>query len=249
MQNALARALESVDAGAVELVAAGRTDTGVHATAQVVSFRTPRSRPDQAWLRGLNSNLPAAVRVTWVRVVDSGFSARFSATGRRYLYVFFEGEVAPLLSQRATSSPYLDDAAMHRAAQCLVGEHDFTSFRASACQSPSPFRRVDHVRVHRHGPWVIIDVAANAFLLRMMRNIAGALLRVGTGEWPEGAIATLLSARDRTRLGRTAAPDGLYLVDVRYPADLLWRAEDRGAGCPPGRLPPILGHLGTLDRL
>lgn len=249
VQNALEKALLAIDAAAVRLTAAGRTDSGVHATAQVISFETPRLRSASAWLRGINSHLPEGVRVRWVRTVRPGFNARFAATGRRYLYLFFEGETAPLLAARATPSSPLDDAAMHRAAQFLAGEHDFSAFRASTCQSPTPYRRIDHVLVRRHGPWVIVDVAANAFLLRMMRNIAGALRRVGSGEWKETEIHELLKSRDRTRLGRTAPPDGLYLVEVRYPAELLLEPASAGDGFPAGELPPVLAHLGTLDRL
>lgn len=249
VQNAIEKALLAIDAAPIHLTAAGRTDSGVHATAQVISFETPRLRGDSAWLKGINSHLPPGVRIRWVRPVKPGFNARFSATGRRYLYLFHEGETAPLLTGRATRTEPLDDAAMHRAAQCLAGEHDFSAFRASTCQSPTPFRRVDHVLVRRHGPWVVIDVAANAFLLRMMRNLAGALRRVGSGEWTESAILELLRSRDRTRLGRTAPPDGLYLVDVRYPADLLFAPSAVAAGFPRGALPPVLAHLGTLDRL
>ena len=249
MQNALERALASIDADATRLAAAGRTDAGVHATGQVISFQSSRERSINAWLKGMNSHLPEGVRVRWVRPVLPEFNARFSATGRRYLYIFSEGETSPLNLRRITSTAELDDAAMHRAAQCLVGEHDFTSFRAAACQSPTPFRRIDHILVRRFGPLVIVDVAANAFLLRMMRNVSGALWRVGRGEWRESAIQQLLEARDRTRLGRTAAADGLYLVDVRYPGELLYEADQRAAGFPGGGLPPVLASFGTLDRL
>jgi len=249
VQNALERALASIDADSTPIAAAGRTDSGVHATGQVISFRSSRERSASAWLKGMNSNLPEGVRVRWVRPVLPGFNARFSATGRRYLYVFSEGEVSPLNVRRVTSTAVLDDSAMHRAAQCLVGEHDFSSFRAAACQSPTPFRRVDHILVRRFGSLVIVDVAANAFLLRMMRNISGALWRVGRGEWPESAVHHLLEARDRTRLGRTAAADGLYLVEVRYPGELLSATDEQAAGFPRGALPPVLEVFGTLDRL
>ncbi|MCP5180330.1 MAG: tRNA pseudouridine(38-40) synthase TruA [Pseudomonadales bacterium] len=248
VQNALERAFAAVDADMSGFSAAGRTDTGVHATGQVIGFRTTRERGVQAWQRGLNAHLPPTVRVTWVREVDAVFHARFSATARRYLYVFMEGDADPLSRSRVTPTLPLDDAAMHRAAQFLVGECDFSSFRAAGCQSPTPFRRVNQALVRRHGPLVTIDVSANAFLLRMMRNIAGALARVGRGEWQPADFRAAMEARDRTRLGRTAAPDGLYLVDVSYPPDLL-RPEDQQAGWPPGQLPPVLRSLRTLDRL
>lgn len=221
----------------------------MHATGQVISFVTPFERSADAWRKGLNSHLPSSVRVHWVRRVSDDFHARFSATGRRYLYVFQEGEADPLARSRVTPTGVLDDAAMHTAGQCLVGEHDFTALRAAACQSPTPFRRVDHVMVRRYGPFVVIDVAANAFLLRMMRNIAGALVRVGRGEWRAFDLQAALVGRDRKVLGRTAAPDGLYLVDVQYPDHFLADALDRSAGWPPGRLPPMLQHRHSLDRL
>lgn len=249
MQNAIENALRKVQAEASQFSAAGRTDTGVHATSQVISFVTPYERSPDAWRKGLNSHLPATVRVLWVRRVSDDFHARFAATGRRYLYVFQEGEADPLARNRVTPTGVLDDAAMHTAAQCLVGEHDFTALRAAACQSPTPFRRVDHAMVRRYGPLVVIDVAANAFLLRMMRNIAGALSRVGRGEWCVLDLQSALEGRDRKLLGRTAPPAGLYLVDVRYPGHFLVDPEDKASGWPPGRLPPMLQHRHSLDRL
>lgn len=249
MQNSIENALRSVQADAMQFAAAGRTDAGVHATKQVISFFTPHQRPAEAWQKGLNSHLPPTVRVSWVRKATTEFHARFSATGRRYLYVFQEGEAEPLARHRVTGTTALDDAAMHTAVQCLLGEHDFTSFRAAACQSPTPFRRIDHALVRRYGPFVVIDIAANAFLLRMMRNIAGALTRVGRGEWQPVDLQTVLVARDRTVLGKTAPPDGLYLVDVGYPAHFLLDPEERLNGWPKGRLPPVLLHRHSLDRL
>jgi tRNA pseudouridine38-40 synthase len=215
----------------------------------VISFVTPHERSVDAWRKGLNSHLPSSVRVHWVRRVLEDFHARFSATGRRYLYVFQEGEADPLAWNRVTPAGVLDDAAMHAAAQCLVGEHDFTALRAAACQSPTPFRRVDHVMVRRYGPYIVIDVAANAFLLRMMRNIAGVLSRVGRGEWRAFDVQSALQGRDRNVLGRTAPPGGLYLVDVHYPDLFLLDRSDQASGWPPGRLPPILQHRYSLDRL
>ncbi len=249
MQNAIESALRKVQADVSQFAAAGRTDTGVHATSQVISFVTPHERSADAWRKGLNSHLPSSVRVQWVRRVSDEFHARFAATGRRYLYVFQEGEADPLARNRVTPTDVLDDAAMHAAAQCLVGEHDFTTLRAAACQSPTPFRRVDHVMVRRFGPYVVIDVAANAFLLRMMRNIAGALSRVGRGEWRAFDLQLALKGRDRNGLGRTAPPDGLYLVEVQYPPHFLFDLQDQVSGWPPGRLPPILQHRHSLDRL
>ena len=227
----------------VQVVAAGRTDTGVHATNQVVSFESRAVRELKAWTLGTNSHLPDAIRVRWAREVQHDFHARYSALWRRYIYLCFCGDADPLASGRVLFTPELDDAAMQAAARHLVGERDFSTFRASGCQSESPYRLVHHARVHRWGPLVGIDVQANAFLLRMMRNIAGALVQVGTGSWQPGDFAAALAARSRTAMGRTAAPDGLYLVGVGYPDG------QSDEPLPEGALPPILAGLTSLDRL
>ena len=249
MQNAIEQALTRIKAEPIGFAAAGRTDTGVHATGQVISFSTPHERATDAWQKGLNAHLPATIRILWVRRVVPEFHARFAATGRRYLYVFLEGDALPHLAARVTPTPVLDDGLMHHAAQCLLGEQDFSAFRAAACQSPTAYRRVDHAIVRRYGPLVVIDVAANAFLLRMMRNIAGGLAQVGRREWQPADFHKVLLSRDRTALGRTAAPHGLYLVDVRYPDQLLLNPDDQASGWPAGKLPPMLLHRHSLDRL
>jgi tRNA pseudouridine38-40 synthase len=239
VQGALETALSQIADQPVRIAAAGRTDAGVHATAQVVSFTTPVERPVSAWLRGTNALTPATVKVRWVRAVDDTFHARYSATARRYQYLFCEDEApSPLLHGRATLAGPLDDAAMHRAAQALTGEHDFTTFRAAGCQSPSAYRCVHRIAVHRLEAFVVLDVSANAFLLHMVRNLAGALARVGEGTRPEAWIADILGRRDRGLAGPTAPPQGLYLVDVSYP----------GHELPPGRPPPLLRARGGLDR-
>ncbi|MGE0622506.1 MAG: tRNA pseudouridine(38-40) synthase TruA [Pseudomonadales bacterium] len=239
VQGALQDALSRVAATSISIQAAGRTDAGVHATAQVVAFDTPVERPLSAWVRGTNALTPAGVAVLWARRVPDDFHPRYQATARRYMYLFYDAEpVSPLLAGRAVLSRTLDDEAMHRASRVLVGEQDFSAFRAAGCQSTTPLRCVHQVTVHRAGGFVVVDVTANAFLLHMMRNIAGSLWRVGLGERPETWLDTLLRGRDRTVAAPTAPPDGLYLVDVRYPqADL-----------PPGRLPPLLRALGDLRR-
>jgi tRNA pseudouridine38-40 synthase len=239
VQEALETALSRVADHPIRVVAAGRTDAGVHATAQVVSFDSPANRPLSAWLRGTNALTPPGVKVAWVRAVDAGFNARRSAVARRYQYLYHEASApSPLLRGRVVQVPSLDDAAMHRAAQVLVGEHDFTSFRAAACQSHTAYRCIHRITVHRAGAFVVLDVAANAFLLHMVRNIAGALLEVGQGRQDESWIGRVLVARDRALAGRTAAPEGLYLVDVRYP----------GYDFPAGQPAAPLRGLGGLDR-
>lgn len=239
VQGALEAALSKIAAHPVRITAAGRTDAGVHATGQVVSFTSPASRPPSAWLRGTNSLTPAGVKVTWVREVDAAFDARRSAVARRYHYLFYEADApSPLLSGHAVQVASLDEDAMHRAAQALVGEHDFTTFRAAGCQSLSAHRCIHRITVQRAESLVLLDITANAFLLHMVRNIAGALMQVGQARAEESWPGRILQARDRSLAGRTAPPDGLYLVDVRYP----------GYDFPGGRPPALLRALGGLDR-
>ena len=224
------------------VVAAGRTDTGVHATQQVVSFRTNATRPEKAWVLGTNANLPSAVRVRWAREVPHAFHARFSALSRRYLYLLYEGDADPLATGRVHAVPSLDDARMQRAADLLKGEQDFSTFRASGCQSLTPMRYLHEARIHRWGDLVGVNVQANAFLLRMMRNLTGALVDVGRGHWSVEDFAQALAARDRNAMGKTAPAHGLYLVEVGYPSGA-------GLNFPAGEPPPLLAAYGRLDRL
>ena len=248
VQAVLEDALSRVADRSISVVAAGRTDTGVHATGQLVSFKSEVARPERAWVMGGNAHLPDGVAIRWARTVSDDFHARFSAVSRRYLYLIEEGGGVhdPLSRQRVVASGApsgapsgaLDDASMHQAAQALVGEHDFTTFRAAGCQSNTPWRRVHRATVTRWGSLVGIDVEANAFLLRMMRNIASALLAVGQGQRQVASMAELLAARDRTALGKTAPPEGLYLIGVRSagaaPSDTIDTLE----------APPLLRALG-----
>lgn len=239
VQGALETALSQIAAQPVRINAAGRTDAGVHATGQVVGFHSPVERPLRAWLRGTNSLTPPAVKVRWVRPVDAAFHARYSAVARRYQYLFYDSEItSPLVDRQVCRAANLDEDAMHRAAQDLLGEHDFSAFRGAGCQSLSAHRCVHRINVLRAGSFVIVDITANAFLLHMVRNIAGGLRRVGQGQVPEGWLGRILDGRDRSVLGPTAPPDGLYLVEVRYPDHDL-----------PGGVPPaLLRALGGLDR-
>ena len=239
VQEALEVALSKVANHPVTLQAAGRTDSGVHATGQIVSFHTTADRPLEGWRRGANSLTPHAVSVHWVREVDAAFQPRFNATARRYMYLFYESrERSPLLDRYAVRSPVLDDAAMHRAARHLLGEHDFTTFRAAGCQSRSPYRRIDRLPVHRVGSLVALDVTANAFVYHMVRNIAGALLQVGLGERSDTWLRDTLALRDRSLIGPTAPPHGLYLTAVNYP----------GYPFPVAPLPGLLRSTGIPDR-
>lgn len=234
VQDALEDAIARVADSRVRVTAAGRTDAGVHATQQVVSFDTTAERSTEGWRRGITSLTPDGLGATWCAIARPGFSARFDARWRRYIYVFGDGE-APVIGrgQIAWAGGVLDDVAMHRAAQPLVGEHDFSAFRAAGCQSRSPRRRVHALGVTRRGGYVAIDICANAFVLRMVRNIAGALLAVGRGVLDADAPEALLAGRDRTRAPPTAPAEGLYLVDVGY-RDIATRP----------RLPPVLAAAG-----
>jgi tRNA pseudouridine38-40 synthase len=239
VQAALEGALSRIADEPVRISAAGRTDAGVHATGQVVGFATRAERPLSAWIRGTNALTPPAVKVVWARQVGDAFHARYSAVARRYQYLFDDaGAASPLLHRQVLPTSRLDDAAMHRAAQVLLGEHDFSTFRAAGCQSLSAHRCVHRISVQRAESLVVLDVTANAFLLHMVRNMAGALLRVGLGQAPPEWIAAILAGRSRELAGRTAPPDGLYLVDVHYP----------GFELPRGRPPHLLRVLGNLDR-
>jgi len=219
VQSAVEQALTKIAASPVKIACAGRTDTGVHATNQIIHFDTAAQRNPRNWMLGVNTQLPDAVRIHWVAAVVPRFHARFSALSRTYRYIISNEPVRPALFRRLLTwcKQPLDAVAMHAAAQCLVGENDYSSFRSSGCQSKSPFRSMEAIRVYRQQQLVIIEVTANAFLHHMVRNIAGALLAVGKGEKPATWVAELLQARDRT-LGEITAPaDGLYLVNVAYP--------------------------------
>jgi tRNA pseudouridine38-40 synthase len=198
---------------------AGRTDTGVHGHAQIIHFDAPVARSAKAWVLGVNANLPADIRVHWAVPVDSSFHARFSALSRSYRYIIANTPVRPaILSGRVTwQRRALDAALMHSEGQCLLGELDFSAFRAASCQSSSPMRNVSFLQVQRRGEFVLIDIQANAFLHHMVRNIAGSLMAVGTGRQPVGWLCAVLAGKDRTIAADTAAAQGLYLVDVSYP--------------------------------
>ena len=240
VQQALETALGQVADQPVKTVAAGRTDAGVHATKQVVSFITTAQRPLKAWRDGVNSRIGDSAKVRWARAVEADFHARYSAAARRYLYLFRTDRTpSPLSDRLAWRVVELDAQAMHEAGQYLVGEHDFTSFRAAGCQSLSPRRNLRRLAVRAIGNLVVLDIQANAFLLHMVRNIAGALLQVGDGRRAASWIGACLEAGDRRLIGRTAPANGLYLVDVLYPEHEF----------PPGSLPPLLAGLGSLEYL
>ncbi|WP_394201018.1 tRNA pseudouridine(38-40) synthase TruA [Shewanella waksmanii] len=219
VQQQLEQALSFVANEPIAVQCAGRTDAGVHATGQVVHFETNAVRKLSAWTLGVNVNLPDNIAVRWATEVDDDFHARFSATARRYRYMIYNHQLRPgILRSGVSHYPGdIDEKLMHQAAQSLLGEQDFTSFRAIQCQSNTPFRCVHEVNVTRQGMYICVDIKANAFLHHMVRNIVGSLLEVGYGRQPVTWIADLLALKDRTQAAATAKPNGLYLVDVTYP--------------------------------
>jgi tRNA pseudouridine38-40 synthase len=237
VQRDLTRALSIVADRDVVVHCAGRTDTGVHATKQVVHFDCAVDRPNKAWVMGVNAHLDDNVAVEWAGQVADDFDARRTASARHYLYLVHNNQIrSALMPEYLTRERrVLDEKAMDEAAQSFVGEGDFSSFRAANCQSNSPMRNVMNVGVKRYNDMVAIDIKANAFLHHMVRNIAGTLLDVGSGRKPVTWIAELMSKKDRTLAGMTASPNGLFLVDVDYPA---------GAGIPRStRLPHFLQFI------
>jgi tRNA pseudouridine38-40 synthase len=221
VQQELERALAAVAGEPLRVHCAGRTDTGVHAVGQIVHFDAPVVRSCKSWVLGTNANLPVDIRVQWAVPVNSEFDARFSARSRRYRYVIANTPVRPALQSRQITWQRrpLDAQAMHSAAQNLLGERDFSAFRAASCQSASAMRNVHFLRVSRSGALIIVDIQANAFLHHMVRNIVGSLMAVGAGTRGVEWISQLLESRDRTAAADTASPHGLYLMEVDYSPD------------------------------
>ena len=221
VQQRVEEALKLVADHAVEVTCAGRTDTGVHASGQVIHFDTPSTRDDRGWLLGANSNLPDDISVMWARHVDDNFHARFSATGRNYRYRILNRLERSALHRHRAWWVYqsLDAERMHEAAQHLLGEHDFSAFRAAGCRANTPRRNITRITVERTGDWITLEVSANAFLQHMVRNITGTLASVGEGEQSTEWIAEVLESRDRKRGGIAAPPHGLTFMSVDYPCE------------------------------
>ena len=221
VQGELEKALSKVANEAIRLTCAGRTDTGVHATGQVVHFDTSAKRELQAWVLGGNTHLPYDISIHWVSQVNENFSARFSAVSRSYRYLLFNRKIRSAVFQHNVSWAYepLDAGLMNSAAQFLLGEHDFSAFRSSRCQAKHAIRVMQNISVKRKGDYLILDIKANAFLHHMVRNIVGTLMVIGRGEQPVQWMQEILQGRDRKKAGKTASASGLYLVNVEYPKE------------------------------
>ena len=218
VQDALETAVAAIAGDKTTVTAAGRTDTGVHAAFQVAHFDVSVERPLTAWVRGVNSHLPAGVAVLWARAIDADFHSRFSAEARGYRYVLLNTPVRPALAtgQIGWHHRPLDVPRMNAAAAALLGEHDFSAFRAAECQAKSPVKHVHHIGIVRRGDTLLCDFVANGFLHHMVRNLMGCLLVVGEGRRPPGWMAEVLAARSRDAAAPTFAADGLYFVGPYY---------------------------------
>jgi len=225
LQSVIEDALTFVAGTPIATICAGRTDAGVHAAGQVIHFDSPVRRDPRGWVLGTTSRLPPAIGALWCVPVPEEFHARFSARARRYRYAILNRTVRPALGRQVLTWERrpLDAGAMHRAAQALLGENDFSAFRTVQCQAPHARRELQEITVSRDGDVVTVEVQANAFLHHMVRNIVGSLLVVGRGDAPEGWIAGLLAGLDRTKAGPTAPASGLVFLGPRYPADVVER--------------------------
>jgi len=220
VQDALEHALAAISGAPIRVTAAGRTDRGVHARAQVVHFDTDAVRPGSAWVRGVNALLPDSVAVLWSREVDAQFHARYSATARTYRYELLNRPVRPALAASRVGWFHLplDLGKMREAAAVLVGEHDFSAFRSSECQAKTPVRMLHALHIERNGERIDFALRANAFLHHMVRNIVGTLVYVGKGKHPPAWVGEVLASRDRSRAAPTFGPEGLVLEKIEYEA-------------------------------
>jgi tRNA pseudouridine38-40 synthase len=220
VQDALERALSEIAGETVAATCAGRTDAGVHGLGQVAHFDTVAERPLAAWVRGTNALMPAAVAVTWSRAVSEDFHARYAARSRTYRYVLLNRGVRPAADHGRAGWCHgpLDVERMQAAARLLLGEHDFSAFRAAECQARTPVRTLARLDIVRRGDYVILEACANAFLHHMVRNIVGTLVYVGKGSQPPEWAGAVLASRDRARAAPTFEAAGLYLSAVEYEA-------------------------------
>lgn len=221
VQQVLEKALTKVADNEINLVCAGRTDTGVHATNQIIHFDCTKIRPIRSWIHGANSFLPKDVCIIGGKEMPETFNARYSALSRRYRYIIYNSAIRPSLMRSNVTWQYrhIDYKLMQTASDYLLGEKDFTSFRSVECQSKTPMRNIHNLQVTRKGNLIIIDITANAFLHHMVRNIAGVLIAVGSGKQPPNWVDEVLQGKDRRLGAETAPPYGLYLVAVTYPKE------------------------------
>jgi len=229
VQDRLEHALQRFATQPVSTLCAGRTDAGVHGLMQVVHFDTPLHRDTSSWVRGTNTFLPPDIAVQWARVVPESFHARACATARRYAYVLLESPVRPSVDAGRVGWVFrpLDENAMRQAADQLLGEHDFSSFRASSCQALSPVKTITRIDISRRGAYWRFEFEANAFLHHMIRNIMGCLVRIGQGAESVEWMSYVLAARSRVVAAPTFAPDGLYFLGPVY--DPSWGLPERTA--------------------
>ena len=220
VQDAVQAAVGFVAGHEVTAVCAGRTDAGVHATGQVIHFDTHAVRTPRAWVLGSNTKLPPSIALQWAGEVTAGFHARHAAVRRIYRYYILNRSARSGLHRTRSAWIHraLDAGAMHRAAQVLLGEHDFSAFRSIECQSKTPVRRIRRIDVERVGDTVWLEIEANAYLHHMVRNIVGTLLDAQREPDPAAAVARILAGGDRHKAGMTAPAAGLYLWRVDYPA-------------------------------
>ncbi len=221
VQQTLEQVLSKIADEPIQVNCAGRTDTGVHATGQVVNFHCTKERPKKAWILGANTQLPNDIAVRWVKTVPTDFHARFSAVARRYRYLIANTKAKPAILHSGLTwvRQSLDIDAMNEACQYFPGEQDFSAFQASSCQSSTAMRNIHHLKVSKQDEYCIIDIKANAFLHHMVRNIAGTLITIGRGHKPSSWTNELLVSKNRNLAAATASPNGLYLVDVDYPEE------------------------------
>jgi tRNA pseudouridine38-40 synthase len=223
-------ALSQVGNEPIKVFCAGRTDSGVHATSQVIHFETQALRSEKAWVCGANANLPNNIVVKWAKAVPDEFHARFSATARTYRYIILKSAIRTAILDKKVTVIDGDFSvkAMQEAASFLLGENDFSAYRASGCQSNTPNRFVDYINVTEQGDFIITEIKANAFLLHMVRNIMGVLIEIGLRSKPPVWAKQILESRDRQQAAKTAPPYGLYFVQAHYPDQFLLPVTAKG---------------------
>ena len=214
---------DAIQSHPIRVITAGRTDAGVHALGQVVHFDVEVERENWSWVRGVNTFLPESIVVNWAQPVSDQFSARYSAYERTYIYALYAGPCrSPMAVSRAgyvmlPAEFWFDIDAMRQSAECLIGEHDFTSFRSSECQSKTPVKTIYSIEIVSDEPWLYFKIKGNAFLHHMVRNLVGSFIQIGVGKHKSEWMAEVLAAKDRSIAAPTFSPTGLYLAKITYP--------------------------------